>query len=105
MASIRTARTLAVLASVPLCLGLAGGVAHAFADTEVDTTNAWASGNLGSLGSGVVGANDGNVATTQQSAIGSGASNESNTAGIADSPFAAIDQSDRTYTIVFGFDW
>ncbi|WP_049579284.1 hypothetical protein [Streptomyces sp. SBT349] len=103
MASIRTARALTVMAAVPLLLGVAGGVAQAI-DTQAitDITTAWGSGNQGLVGSGVGDDNAGNSATTQQSAIGSGATNESNTAGVVGPAVSAIDQSDKVYTIVFG---
>jgi hypothetical protein len=95
MASIRTARVLAAVAALPLAAALFTGVAAAdngaFAD---DGSNA---GVATVSGSGVRHNNNGNSSTTQQQAVGSGASNQSNTAQVNRSAFAAIDQS---YTVV-----
>ncbi|WP_369247700.1 hypothetical protein [Streptomyces sp. R41] len=91
MASIRTARVLAAVAALPLAATLFTGVAAAdngaFAD---DGSNA---GVATSRGSGVGHDNYGNSSTTQQQAVGSGASNQSNTAQVNGSAFTAIDQS------------
>jgi len=90
MASIRTARVLAAVAALPLAAALFTGVATAdngaFAD---DGSNA---GVASIVGSGVGHDNNGNSSTTQQQAVGSGASNQSNTAQVNDSAFTAIDQ-------------
>ncbi|MEU2740781.1 hypothetical protein ABZ656_36950 [Streptomyces sp. NPDC007095] len=91
MASIRTARILAAVSALPLAAALFTGVAAAdngaFAD---DGSNA---GVATVSGSGVGHNNSGNSSTTQQQAIGSGASNQNNTAQVNDSAFTAIDQS------------
>ncbi|AVH57760.1 MULTISPECIES: hypothetical protein [Streptomyces] len=91
MASIRTARVLAAVSALPLAAALFTGVAAAdngsFAD---DGSNA---GVATVSGSGVGNDNYGNSSTTQQQAIGSGASNQSNTAQVNGSAFTAIDQS------------
>ncbi|WP_369260551.1 hypothetical protein [Streptomyces sp. R35] len=90
MASIRTARVLAAVAALPLAAALFSGVATAdngaFAD---DGSNA---GVASIIGSGVGHDNNGNSSTTQQQAVGSGASNQSNTAQVNGSAFTAIDQ-------------
>ncbi|WP_327429989.1 MULTISPECIES: hypothetical protein [unclassified Streptomyces] len=90
MASIRTARVLAAVAALPLAAALFSGVATAdngaFAD---DGSNA---GVASIIGSGVGHNNNGNSSTTQQQAVGSGASNQSNTAQVNGSAFTAIDQ-------------
>ncbi|GAA4995799.1 MULTISPECIES: hypothetical protein [Streptomyces] len=91
MASIRTARVLAAVAALPLAAALFTGVAAAdngaFAD---DGSNA----GVATIGrSGVGHDNFGNSSTTQQQAVGSGASNQSNTAQVNGSAFTAIDQS------------
>ncbi|MFC9631385.1 hypothetical protein ACFTY8_19335 [Streptomyces mirabilis] len=91
MASIRTARVLAAVSALPLAAALFAGVAAAdngaFAD---DGSNA---GVATVSGSGVGHNNSGNSSTTQQQAVGSGASNQSNTAQVKNSAFTAIDQS------------
>ncbi|MDW4910611.1 hypothetical protein RB628_36130 [Streptomyces sp. ADMS] len=91
MASIRTARVLAAVSALPLAAALFSGVASAdngaFAD---DGSNAAVAGIIGS---GVGGDNNGNSSTSQQQAVGSGASNQNNTAQVNGSAFTAIDQS------------
>ncbi|GAA3915984.1 hypothetical protein GCM10023084_79050 [Streptomyces lacrimifluminis] len=91
MASIRTARVLAAVSALPLAAALFSGVAvadnGAFAD---DGSNAAVASILGS---GVGGSNNGNSSTSQQQAVGSGASNQNNTAQVNGSAFTAIDQS------------
>ncbi|MEU8520385.1 hypothetical protein [Streptomyces sp. NBC_01216] len=91
MASIRTARVLAVAAALPLAAALFTGVAQAdnagFADGG---SNA---GVATVIGSGVGGDNYGNSTTTQQVATGSGASNQNSTASVNGSGFTSIGQS------------
>lgn len=91
MASIRTARVLAAVSALPLAAALFSGVATAdngaFAD---DGSNAAVASVIGS---GVGGDNNGNSSTSQQQAVGSGASNQNNTAQVNGSGFTAIDQS------------
>ncbi|MFD5627543.1 MULTISPECIES: hypothetical protein [unclassified Streptomyces] len=93
MASIRTARVLAAVAALPLAATLFTGVATAdngaFADDGSNAAVATVSG------SGVGGDNFGNSSTTQQQAVGSGASNQNNTAQVNGSAFTAIDQSNN----------
>ncbi|GGT46844.1 hypothetical protein GCM10010271_58690 [Streptomyces kurssanovii] len=94
MASIRSARVLAVAAALPLTVALLGGVAHAdnggFGDDGSNVSVAT------TTGSGVGGANFGNSSTTQQVATGSGVSNQSNTAGVNGMGFTVIDQDNVT---------
>ncbi|MGW7365504.1 hypothetical protein ACWGI8_19190 [Streptomyces sp. NPDC054841] len=103
MASIRTARTLAAVAALPLAAALFAGVAHAdsgaFADDGSNAAVAVISG------SGVGNDNLGNSTTTQQVATGSGASNENNTASVNGSGFTAIDQSDDNVAVNFFELW
>ncbi len=103
MATIRTARVLAAVAALPLAAALFTGVASAdnggFAD---DGSNAAAASILGS---GVGHDNNGNSSTTQQQAVGSRASNRSNTAQVNGSAFTAIDQGDKSVTINFAELW
>ncbi|MEV0781738.1 hypothetical protein AB0I52_01860 [Streptomyces sp. NPDC050423] len=102
MASIRTARALAVVAALPLTAALFAGVAQAdngsFAN---DGSNA---GVAAISGSGV-GANFGNSSTSQQQAVGDGASNQSNSAQVNGSAFTAIDQSSHTVAVNFTNLW
>ncbi|MFK0255337.1 hypothetical protein [Streptomyces sp. NPDC090445] len=99
MASIRTARVLAAIASLPLAAALCGGVASAdngaFADAGSNASAA------GIVGSGVGGGNLGNSSTTQQVATGSGASNQSNSAQVNGSTPAAIQQTNSNVTVYF----
>ncbi|MFD5079744.1 hypothetical protein ACFVYF_05185 [Streptomyces sp. NPDC058274] len=103
MASIRTARVLAAVAALPLAAALFSGVATAdngaFADDGSNAAVATVSG------SGVGHNNNGNSSTTQQQAVGSGASNQSNTAQVNGSAFTAIDQSNETIAVNFTNLW
>ncbi|WP_328895185.1 hypothetical protein [Streptomyces sp. NBC_00236] len=103
MASIRTARALAVVAALPLAAVLLGGVAQAdngsFAN---DGSNA---GVATISGSGVGGDNFGNASTSQQQATGSGASNQSNSAQVNGSTFTDIDQSTHNLAVNFTNLW
>ncbi|MFJ8171783.1 hypothetical protein ACIQ64_25490 [Streptomyces sp. NPDC094473] len=99
MARIRTARAVAAVAALPLAAALFGGVAvadnGAFAN---DGSNA----AVATIGNGGVGGNNsGNSSTSQQQAVGLGASNHSNTVQVSHSPFAYIDQS--TYNVYVTF--
>lgn len=91
MASIRTvSRVLATVAALPLAALL-------FAGTAAADDGAFAAGDsnasvVSNAGGNVLGANFGNVTTTQQSATGAGASNQNNTASVAGSAFTAIQQ-------------
>ncbi|HWU08787.1 MAG TPA: hypothetical protein VN520_20800 [Streptomyces sp.] len=103
MAHTRTARALAVVAALPLATALFGGVAvadnGAFAK---DGSNA----GVATIGSGGVGGDNlGNSSTSQQQAVGDGASNHSNTVQVDDSPFAYIDQSTYNVYLTFGPLW
>ncbi|CAM5397129.1 hypothetical protein SVIOM74S_09729 [Streptomyces violarus] len=85
MARIRTARVIAAVSALPLAAVLFAGVATAdngaFADNGSIASATEA--EQGILGSGVGGDNFGNSATTQQQAVGEGASNQSNTAQVS----------------------
>ncbi|MFG2407146.1 hypothetical protein ACGFR8_22935 [Streptomyces brevispora] len=103
MASIRTARALAVVAALPLAAALFGGVAQAdngsFAN---DGSNA---GVAAISGSGAGRDNFGNSFTSLQQAVGDGASNHSNSAQVSGSAFTAIDQSSRNLAVNFTNLW
>ncbi|MBQ1091772.1 hypothetical protein [Streptomyces sp. B93] len=107
MASIRTARVIAAVSALPLAAALFSGAATAdngsFADngSSAAVTNAFA----GVLGSGVGGDNSGNSSTTQQQAIGAGASNQSNTAQVDGSAFTAVNQGNDNTAVSFTPLW
>ncbi|MDX3855738.1 hypothetical protein [Streptomyces sp. AK02-01A] len=103
MASFRTARAFAAVASLPLAVALFAGVAQAdngaFADDGSNATVATLSGR------GVGGHNFGNSTTTQQVATGAGASNQNNTANVVGSGFTRIDQSNKNIAVNFVNLW
>lgn len=103
MASIRTARVIAAVSALPLAAALFAGVAAAdngaFAD---DGSNA---GVASVVGSGVGHNNNGNSSTTQQNAVGSGASNQSNTAQVNGSAFTAVQQGNENVAVHFSHLW
>ncbi|GHA23585.1 hypothetical protein GCM10010372_24620 [Streptomyces tauricus] len=103
MASIRTARVLAAAAALPLAAALFSGVAAADNGSFADNGSNAAVATVG--GSGVGGDNYGTSSTTQQQAVGSGASNQSNTAQVNGSAFTAIDQSNETVAVNFTHLW
>ncbi|MBV7698769.1 hypothetical protein [Streptomyces sp. TRM70350] len=106
MASIRAARVVAAVSALPLAAALFAGIATAdngsFADngSTASVTNAFA----GILGSGVGDDNNGNSSTTQQQAIGSGASNQNNTAQVDDSAYTAVQQGNGNLAVNF-YPW
>ncbi|NKQ28725.1 hypothetical protein [Streptomyces galbus] len=99
MASIRTARVVAAVSALPLAAALFTGMAAAdnggFAD---DGSNA---GVASIVGSGVGHNNNGNSSTSQQNAVGSGATNQSNTAQVDGSAFTAINQGNSSVGVTF----
>ncbi|MFD6277302.1 hypothetical protein ACFWFI_17275 [Streptomyces sp. NPDC060209] len=103
MASIRTARALAVVAALPLAAALFGGVAVA---DNGSFANDGSNAAVATIGSGGVGGNNsGNSSTSQQQAVGLGASNHSNSAQVNGSAFTAIDQSTRIIAVTFTPLW
>ncbi|MFH9615412.1 hypothetical protein [Streptomyces pratensis] len=103
MASIRTARALTAVAALPLAAALFGGVA--VADNGAFATDGSNAG-VATIGSGGVGGdNSGNSSTSQQQAVGAGASNHSNTVQVSNSPFAYIDQSTYNVYVIFTPLW
>lgn len=103
MASIRTARALAAVAALPLAVALFGGVAAADNGSFANDGSNAAVATIG--GSGVGGNNSGNSSTSQQQAVGSGASNQSNSAQVNGSAFTAIDQSNENFAVNFTQLW
>ncbi|MGZ2360179.1 hypothetical protein LRE75_26470 [Streptomyces sp. 372A] len=99
MASIRTARALAVVAALPLAAVLLGGVAQA--DNGSFASGGSNAGVATISGSGVGRDNAGNSSTSQQQATGAGASNQSNSAQVNGSGFTDIDQT--TYNLAVNF--
>ncbi len=99
MASIRTARALAAVAALlPDCRALRRGRRGGQRLFANDGSNA-AVATIG--GSGVGGDNSGNSSTTQQQALGAGASNQNTSAQVSNSAFVPIDQSDHSVAVNF----
>ncbi|MFJ3668036.1 hypothetical protein ACIPSE_16450 [Streptomyces sp. NPDC090106] len=103
MASIRTARVIAAVSALPLAAALFTGVAAA--DNGAIADDGSNAGVASIVGSGVGGTNNGNSSTTQQSAVGSGASNQSNTAQVNGSAFTAIQQGNHNWSVNFTPLW
>ncbi|GAA1263929.1 hypothetical protein GCM10009665_61780 [Kitasatospora nipponensis] len=104
MARFRTARVVAALAAAPLAAGLLlAGAGAAFADNGAGADHGSNSSVVSNVGSGnLFGSVDGNYNWTQQTATGSGASNQNNTLGVKDnSGFVYADQSNKNVHIVF----
>ncbi|MFH7593946.1 hypothetical protein WDV06_02425 [Streptomyces racemochromogenes] len=102
MASIRTARVIAAVASLPLAAALFGGVASA---DNGSFANDGSNASVASvIGSGVGGNNHGNSSTSQQVATGAGASNQNNTAQVNGSAYTAIHQANSNVAVHF-FPW
>jgi hypothetical protein len=105
MASIRTARVLAAVAALPLAAALFSGVAAADNGSFADHGSSANTGVAGIIGSGVGHNNNGNLSTTQQNAVGNGASNQSNTAQVNRSAWTAIQQGNENVAIHFTRLW
>ncbi|MFD7625116.1 hypothetical protein ACFV7Q_03545 [Streptomyces sp. NPDC059851] len=99
MASTRTARVLAAVASFPLVAALCGGVASA--DSGAFGNDGSNAGVAGIVGSGAGGSNLGNSSTSQQVATGSGASNQSNSVQVNGSVPAGIQQANSNVAVYF----
>ncbi|MFF2958151.1 hypothetical protein ACFVT1_04345 [Streptomyces sp. NPDC057963] len=99
MASIRTARALAAVVALPLAAALFGGVAQADNGSFANDGSNAAVATAG--GSGAGGINSGNESTSQQQAVGSGASNQSNSAQVNGSAFTPIDQHNENLAVNF----
>lgn len=107
MARTRTARVIAAVSALPLAAALFTGVATAdngaFAGNGSIASATEA--EQGILGSGVGGDNFGNSATTQQQAVGEGASSQSNTAQVNGSAFTAVNQGNANTAVSFAPLW
>ncbi|WP_181805786.1 hypothetical protein [Streptomyces shenzhenensis] len=105
MASIRTARVLAAVSALPLAAALFAGVAAADNGAIADHGSSANAGTAGVIGSGVGHDNNGNSATTQQNAVGNGASNQSGTAQVKGSAWTAIQQGNDNAAVRFTRLW
>ncbi|MEV7980062.1 hypothetical protein [Streptomyces sp. NPDC086519] len=105
MASIRTARVLAAVSALPLAAALFAGVAAADNGAIADDGSSANAGTAGVIGSGVGHDNNGNSSTTQQNAVGNGASNQSSTAQVKGSAGTAIQQGNDNVAVRFARLW
>ncbi|GHD84934.1 hypothetical protein [Streptomyces naganishii] len=103
MAGIRTARVLAAVTAVPLAAALFTGIAAA--DNGAIAGSGSNAGAASVAGSGVGRDNSGNSSTTQQQAVGSGASNQSNSAQVNGSAFTAVQQGNENVAVRFTRLW
>lgn len=104
MASIRTARILAAVAAVPLTLGVLGGAAHAAGKGGKGGADDYTIGGIVSQAAdSSVRSRSGNASTTQQAAIGDGASNRSNTANVNGVLYGPLVQSTDPGAITLNF--
>ncbi|GAA2957340.1 hypothetical protein ACFPN0_17280 [Kitasatospora cinereorecta] len=103
MASTCTTRALAAAAALPLAAALFGGVAEA---DNGSFANDGSNAAVATIGAGGVGGdNFGNASTSQQQAVGAGASNHSDAAQVSGSAFTVIDQSTSTVAVNFSPLW
>ncbi|MEU9382784.1 hypothetical protein AB0D38_18200 [Streptomyces sp. NPDC048279] len=105
MASIRTVRVLAAVSALPLAAALFAGVAAADNGAIAGSGSSANAGVAGIIGSGVGHDNNGNSSTTQQNAVGSGASNQSNTAQVNRSAWTALQQGNHNVAVHFTRLW
>ncbi|MFJ8110129.1 hypothetical protein [Streptomyces sp. NPDC096132] len=103
MASIRTARVIAAVSALPLAAALFTGVA--VADNGGAADDGSNAGVASIVGSGVGRDNNGNSSTTQQNAVGSGASNQSNTGQVNGSLGTALNQGNSNTAVSFSPLW
>ncbi|MFJ4096077.1 hypothetical protein ACIPYS_31195 [Kitasatospora sp. NPDC089913] len=104
MARNRIRRTAGVLLAAPLAAGLLlAGAGAAAADNGALANDGSNSGVVSNVGTGnVFGSVDGNYISNQQTATGSGASNQSNTLAVKDNSGTILaGQSNKNYSIVF----
>ncbi|WP_333774570.1 hypothetical protein [Streptomyces sp. IBSBF 3136] len=103
MAGIRTARVIAAVSALPLAAALFAGVAAA--DNGALAGDGSNAGVASVVGSGVGHDNNGNSSTTQQNAVGSGATNQSNTAQVNGSAWTALQQGNGNVAVHFTPLW
>ncbi|MFF7587370.1 hypothetical protein ACFZCK_07760 [Kitasatospora purpeofusca] len=104
MARNRIRRTAGVLLAAPLAAGLLlAGAGAAAADNGALANDGSNSGVVSNVGTGnVFGSVDGNYISNQQTATGSGASNQANTLAVKDNSGTILaGQSNKNYSIVF----
>ncbi|MFC9325201.1 hypothetical protein [Kitasatospora sp. NPDC057015] len=104
MTRFRTVRTLGLIAALPLAAGLLlVGAGAAVADNGALAGDGSNSSVVSNIGSGnIFGSVDGNYNATQQTATGSGASNQNNTLGVKDNAgLVFADQSNKNLSVVF----
>jgi hypothetical protein len=108
MANIRTARVIAAVCALPLAAALFVGVAAA--DNGAFAGDGSTAG-VASIGGSDVGRdnyghdNFGTAFTTQQNAVGSGASVQSNTAQVKGSAFTSVNQGNDNTSVNFTPFW
>ncbi|MFE6744664.1 hypothetical protein ACFVGM_02295 [Kitasatospora purpeofusca] len=104
MARNRIRRTAGVLLAAPLAAGLLlAGAGAAAADNGALANDGSNSGVVSNVGTGnIFGSVDGNYISNQQTATGSGASNQANTLAVKDNSGTILaGQSNKNYSIVF----
>ncbi|WP_371480566.1 hypothetical protein [Kitasatospora sp. NBC_00315] len=104
MARTRTTRLVGLLAAVPFAAALLiGGAGAAAADNGALAGGGSNSSAVSNVGSGnIFGSVDGNYGATQQTATGSGASNQNNTLGVKDNAGPVLaDQSNANLHVIF----
>ncbi|MFF1906736.1 hypothetical protein [Kitasatospora sp. NPDC058218] len=104
MARIRNRRLAGLLVAAPLAAGLLlAGAGSAAADNGALANDGSNAGVVSNTGTGnVFGSVDGNYVSTQQTATGSGASNQSNTLAVKDNSGVILaGQSNKNFNIVF----
>lgn len=105
MVRIRTRRLVGLLVAAPLAVGLllAGAGAAAADDNGALANDGSNSSVVSNVGTGnVFGSVDGNHVSTQQTATGAGASNQSNTLAVKDNSGVILaGQSNQNLTVVF----
>ncbi|GHA19215.1 hypothetical protein ACFOOM_10285 [Streptomyces echinoruber] len=103
MASIRTARVIAAVSALPIAAVLFSGIAAADNGSFADDGSNAAVASV--AGSGVGRDNSGNPSTTQQQAVGPGASNQNNAAQVDGSAFTAVNQGNENVAVRFTRLW
>ncbi|MFJ3787728.1 hypothetical protein [Kitasatospora sp. NPDC090091] len=104
MARIRTRRLAGLLCAAPLAAGLLlAGAGSAAADNGAAANDGSNSSVVSNVGTGnVFGSVDGNYVSTQQTATGSGASNQANTLAVKDNSGAIlVGQANKNVNVVF----
>ena len=104
MARTRTTRLVGLLVAAPLTAGLLlAGAGAAVADNGAVAGDGSNSSVVDNYGSGnIFGSVDGNYNATQQTATGSGASNQNNNSQVKDNTgFVFTDQSNKNFHFVF----